>query len=317
MKRISILFAVLFALNANLHAVFFYSTGTSTYNTTAPGDVDGLNADAIWNLEGNFGSFLGTPISSQYFITAKHIGGSIGDSITFSAGANAGTYLTVDYEDSPTTDLRIWKISGTFVEFAELYTDADEAGKSLIVFGRGTQRGAEYLGPSSDLRGWVWGTADGVKRWGENTVAGYANSGSLLAATFSSSGGPNEAMLSVGDSGGAVFIQDDGIWKLAGINYAVSGAFYSNTGVNGSGVEAGLFNQNSLYSSNVNSGFNPLSSSAGPGLFYATRISQEEDWILSVIPEPSSAALCVAGVFMMFAGWRSRSRLAGTPRHRV
>lgn len=270
-----------------LQAVFFYDTGDPSHNTTAPGVVDGVNADGIWGLQGNFGSFLGTPIAPQYFITAKHIGGSIGQNITFGAGtANEGTYVTVSYEDSPTTDLRIWKISGTFVEFAELYTGSNEAGKELIVFGRGRQRGDAYLGPGGeeDLRGWRWGTADAVKRWGENVVAGYANSGSLLGATFSDTPGVNEAMLSVGDSGGAVFIQDESTWKLAGINYAVSGSYYSNTGVNGSGVQAGLFDQTGIYSSINNTGF--AMSPSSPGLFYATRISQEQTWIASVIPEP-------------------------------
>jgi len=288
---IGLVFSVFLFLQP-LHAVFFFSDGDPSKNTTAPGVVDGLNADDVWGLQGSFGSFLGTPIASQYFITAKHIGGSIGQSITFGAGtANEGSYVTVDFEDSPTTDLRIWKISGTFVQFAEMYTDSNEAGKELIVFGRGRQRGEEYLGPggSEDLRGWEWGAADGVKRWGENVVAGYANSGSLLGATFSSSGGSNEAMLSVGDSGGAVFIQDDSTWKLAGINYAVSGSYYSNTGVNGSGVQAGLFDQTGIYSSTNNTGF--ALSSSGPGLFYSTRISQEQTWIASVIPEPTVTGL--------------------------
>lgn len=291
---------LLFGLASSARAVFFYSTGSSTFNTTAPGSVGGLNADNVWNLQGEFGGFLGTPISDQYFVTAIHIGGSIGQTINFGAGANFGTYTTVSYTDSPTTDLRIWKISGTFVEFAELYTSSDEVGKDLIVFGRGTQRGVQYEGPlgPTDVRGWAWGTGDSVKRWGENTVSGTANSGTLLGAQFNATGG-NEAMLSVGDSGGAMFIQDGGVWKLAGINYAVSGAYYSNTGVAGSGVQAGLFNQTALYSSDVNSGF--TLGASGPGAFYSTRISQEQPWIASVIPEPATCGLLLFGGTVLLA----------------
>jgi len=297
-----------FGLASSAQAVFFYSTGSSTYNTGVPGAVDGLNADDAWNLQGQFGNFLGTPISDQYFITAKHIGGSIGQSITFGAGANVGSYVTASFTDSPTTDLRIWKISGTFAQFAERYTASDEVGKNLIVFGRGTQRGAQYIGPlgPTDGRGWAWGAADQVKRWGINTVTGTQNSGSLLSANFDSIGG-NEAMLSVGDSGGGVFIQDGGVWKLAGINYAVSGAYYSNTGVTGSGVQAGIFNQSGLYSSNANSGFG--FALPGPGAFYPTRISQEETWIGSVVPEPGACGLLLLGGAFLLGFRRLRGSL--------
>lgn len=281
--------------------IIFYSNGDASHNTTAPGIIDGADASIAWDLQGNFAGCLGTPIAPNYFITARHIGGSIGQTISFSDGLNAGLYTTVAFYDSPISDLRIWEISGTFNEFAELYTNSDEAGKNLVVFGRGTQRGAEYHGPlgDSDIRGWQWGAADGVKRWGENNVAGFTTSGSLLVATFSSTGGTEEeATLSVGDSGGAVFIQDGGTWKLAGINYAVSGAYYSNTGESGSGVRAAIYDQSSLYNSANNvTFFGPL---AGPGLFYSSRISFETAWIDSIIPEPSTTTMLLGALMILW-----------------
>src|SRR5690606_20786948 len=56
-------------------------------------------------------------------------------------------YTTVSYTDSPTSDLRIWKVEGVFPAYAELYTNNDELGKSLVVFGRGTQSGEEIYVP--------------------------------------------------------------------------------------------------------------------------------------------------------------------------
>jgi len=47
----------------------------------------------------------------------------------------------------------------------------------------------------------------------------------LLKLTFSRNGLTNEGALSGGDSGGGVFINDSGKWKLAGINYLVDGPF--------------------------------------------------------------------------------------------
>jgi len=274
-----------------LSAVMFHSTGSTTHNTTTPGTVDGLSADAIWDNQGSFGSFLGTPIASNFFITSKHIGAA-GTAITFAGGANVGTYNTIASFDSPTLDLTIWQISGTFLSFVPLYTSSDEVGKNLLVIGRGTQRGADYIGPDSVLRGWNWGAGDGVKRWGQNTVS--ATNSSVIAADFSTTG-PNEAMLSVGDSGGAVFIQDAGVWKLAGINQAVSGAFYSNTNTSGSGTQSAIFNEQNLFSSADNVTFaGPLAT--GSGLFVAARISSDQAWIASVIPEP-------AVIWLILAAW--------------
>lgn len=49
-----------------------------------------MYANSGWQYEGQFGSFLGTVIASNYFITAKHIGGSVGDTFVFS-GVNYTT----------------------------------------------------------------------------------------------------------------------------------------------------------------------------------------------------------------------------------
>jgi len=314
MKRFYLLSFFWFFFLSQSQAVMFYSTGDSTHNTTTPGVVDGLSANNIWDLQGSFGSFLGTPIASNYFITAKHIGAA-GTSITFAPGsANAGTYNVINSFNSPNTDLTIWQVSGSFAAFAPLYRANTELNNNLIVFGRGTQRGTDYLDGASALRGWNWGTGDNVARWGRNVVSATPNGGAgfgrLLQSTFSSTGVTDEAMLSVGDSGGAVFMQDGGLWKLAGINYAVSGSYYSNTGVALSGTEAAIYNQIGLFSSGDNTTFNgPLG--AGSGSFFATSISGDQDWIDTIIPvpEPSvNALLFLAAAVGVFHFYRRRAR---------
>lgn len=283
----------------------FFDNGSSTHNTATPGIVDGLNASRPWNLQGRFGNFLGTPISANHFITAKHIG-QPSTTITFSAGANAGNYTIVGAPaNSPNNDFRIWTISGMFLDFAPLYTTNDEVGKNLLVIGRGTQRGAEYIGPNLAVRGWNWGGADNVQRWGRNSVTSTYSGGNYLLSTFSPTSGVDEAMLSDGDSGGAVFIQSAGTWKLAGINYAVSGPFYSNNGTTGSGTASAIYNESGLYFSDKNVTFGgPLGS--GQGVFIASRVSTDQAWIASVIPEPSTyAMLIVAGGFAVLGFRRS------------
>src|SRR5450759_1250386 len=70
---------LLSALPAN--AVLFYFTGDTNYNTTAPATRSLTNSG--WQYQGAWAGFSGTVISSNGFITARHIGGSVGQSFSF------------------------------------------------------------------------------------------------------------------------------------------------------------------------------------------------------------------------------------------
>ncbi|NBR84089.1 MAG: hypothetical protein EBT61_01080 [Verrucomicrobia bacterium] len=295
-------------------AVLFYGTGDPSFNTTAP--TGGL-LDSGWQYQGTWGGSLGTAIAPDLFVTAKHLGGSVGDTFTY----GGTTYQTTAVYDSPASDLRVWRVNGTFATYAPLYRDgsASALSQSAVVFGRGTQRGSEVT-VSGQLKGWTWGTTDQVQRWGQNTVDGVtvggASLGNLLRLGLSATGGANEAHLSSGDSGGAVFLQSGGTWKLAGINYSVDGQF-SLTGVNGSGFNAAIFDARGLYfGSDGNwqliNGANPVESS-----FYATSISDNLsflDALITPVPEPGVIAWlgCVACA-VLFAWETRRRRLRPTP----
>jgi hypothetical protein len=276
--------------------VVFFSTGDPSYNTTPP---EGALVDSGWQQEGFWGDFLGTAIGPQYFITASHIGGEIGDPFFL----NGTAYTTDAFFKDPASDLIIWRICGRFPASASAYTNSDEVGKSLVVFGRGRQRGepVNVAGLSgNELKGWLWGVPDRVKRWGENRVESIVDGdtiytltpspgvrvGELLTATFDAGGGTNESHLSQGDSGGGVFIEDGSTWKLAGINYAVDGSY--NTSTNGPGFDAAIFDQTGLYiEEEDNWKLIPDLPPPKPGAFYATRISAHIDWINSVLALPT------------------------------
>ena len=68
-RCIALLCAVMLVSHA--HAILFYDTGDPTHNNSAPA---GSLANSGWQYEGYFGSYLGTMIAPQYFITAQHIG---------------------------------------------------------------------------------------------------------------------------------------------------------------------------------------------------------------------------------------------------
>src|SRR6266536_2584054 len=275
-------------------AVLFYSTGDVNYNTTAPA---GSLKDSGWQFEGLWGGFLGTPIAPKYFITARHIGGSVGDLFVL----NGVPYATTAVFDDPDSDLRIWRICGSFPLFAPLYTETNEVDQSFVVIGRGTRRGdpvttTNLLG-TLNTNGWHWDGSlyDGVVRWGENVVTGIANAdgllgnglGELLQATFDADVGANECHLSSGDSGGAVFLRDGATWKLAGINYAVDGPY--NMTDSGPGFDAAIFDAGGLYQRDATNHWilTPDLPISQPGSLYATRISARSTWINSILNGPT------------------------------
>lgn len=294
----------------NCGAVLFHGTDDPSHNTSAPG---GIFADSGWQHQGMYGAFLGTIIAPQYFITAQHFG-TQGGTFTHSGIFNGGSDVTYNidsavnggagYWDISGTDLRIFKVQEYFPAYAPLYAGSLETGMTMVTMGRGGPRGAEVLA-GGNLHGWMYGAPDGIARWGSNTVGGIYSSalGDLLAASFSAGGTAEEATLSVGDSGGGVFVNDGGVWKLAGVNYSIDGRFdTNNTTGDASEFDAALFDRGGFYQGSDASGwaFIPDLPLDNPSSMYASRISTNAAEIMSiaVVPEPRSALLvALAGLW--------------------
>lgn len=279
-------------------------------NTTVT--LDSIAHDA-WNLQGNWHTYLGTPISPNHFITAAHVGGNAevpfyyrGQFYTIDASYGTNGVVT-----SPDHDLAIWKVTQAFPAYAELYNKSDEVGKHLVVVGRGASRGDNvYLG--TELKGWLWGVQDAVQSWGENDVTsivnGGAGAGQLLRFTFDRDGGANEAHLSVGDSGGGLFINDNGTWKLAGINFGTDGPFAYDAGATVS--PATLLDKGGLYEFiNNEYVFHRDMVFDKPTAAYATRISSNLGFISQTLaadgtitiglPEPTTALLLLSPLTLL------------------
>lgn len=314
-------FALLWLSATPCRAVVFYDTGDSSHNITAP---TGAFVDSGWQYEGTYGSYLGTMIAPQYFITAQHFGTqgtTFTQSSIFSGGADV-TYnidTTVNggtgYWDIMGTDFRIFKVQEYFSTYAPLYTGSLEVGMIMEINGRGGPRGADVL-VGATLHGWEAGVADGVARWGSNTVSGVYSSaiGDLLMASFSASGTTEEATLSNGDSGGGVFIKDGGIWKLAGVNYSIDGRFDTNNIVgDGSDFDAALFDRGGLYQGSDSFGwsFTPDLPLDNPSSMYASRVSTSADAIMAItmVPEPGSALLMMLALSLGLMQRRRVTRL--------
>ncbi len=298
----SIILVSLGAACASSHAVIFSSTGDPSFNTTAP---TGELAGSGWQYLGIWQKVLGTPIGPEHFLTSSHVGGAPGDVFSF-GGVD---YVADSFTHVPGSDLYIWHVTTPFPLWAPLYMGDDEAGREIVVFGRGTQRGnAVYA--DSELRGWLWGDGDQVLRWGTNTVERIgqpeANFGELLIADFDFGLeiSPTEGMLSSGDSGGPVFLQDDdGVWKLAGVNYSVSGNYYADEAGDGEFIGA-LFETSGFFLRDGQE-YTPAS---GPSEFYSTRISAHQEFILAIVPEPSVWLSASMGGFAFLARRRRSNR---------
>ncbi len=290
---------VLFLSVEAAQAIIFYDTADPAHNReSAPG---GGLAGSGWQYQGEYKAFLGTMISPRHFITAIHIGkGSttFTHRTWFSGAASDRVYHInpnfnggIGAKDLPGTDLRIFEVYGDFPGYAPLFDGSNELGKQVVMMGRGRSRGAEVLF-SGATRGWRWLPADGRARWGTNTVDRIGNLGAkgpMLLTDFDDAAGSEECQPAAGDSGGGVFIRSGGVWKLAGILYAVDGNYDRNsTCGDGTEFSAAMFDAGGFYLGKDNGSCDDWTLiTAGNDLdesrAYASRISEHEGAIRATI----------------------------------
>jgi hypothetical protein len=260
-------------------------------NLSAP---TGEYAGRGWEFTGRWGGFLGTPIAPHYFVTAKHLGGAVGQKLFYRGAA----YTAVESLPCPDSDLAVWRVAETFPAWAPLYTKNDEMGKPIFVTGCGTARGVPVRTREGKLRGWRWGADDHRQSWGINRVSGimsYTMPGAqwkneIISFAFDEDGPPNEGIVSGSDSGGAVFIRDtDGVWKLAGIIYGVDSTHFSPMEASKDASPAALFDARGLYEKVRQTGemhyHDPLRPNPEPTTAGATRISSSLPFLRQVVPD--------------------------------
>ena len=91
--------AVVFLVVCTASAVILFDTADPSVNITAP---SAALSGSGWQYEGDWGSFLGTPISPSFFVSAGHIF-MAGSGLSF--GGN--TYPLVGSYSQPGSDLLI------------------------------------------------------------------------------------------------------------------------------------------------------------------------------------------------------------------
>jgi len=135
----------------------------------------------------------------------------------------------------------------------------------------------------------------GTRSWGTNTfdqIVDDPDAGPQIAYDFDFDGtGTDEGILSIGDSGGPVFMQEGGVWKLAGIHYAVETPF--NTTDSGDGFNAAVFDKGGLYVRSDPSTWTYLNPTPGnqPAFSFSTSVPAGSAWIASIVPEPATGSI--------------------------
>lgn len=289
-RRIGAMAAIGLASSFPAWGIITYGTDAAAHNTTPP---TGALAGSGWQWQGPWGGLLGTAISPDHFITVAHAGGATGRDFVLDGKHHTAVSVCI----AQGADLQIWKVAGTITSFARRYTGTAERGKTAVVIGRGTTRGEAIMGEGTfgqELKGWYWGGGDNAMRWGTNVVSSVVDStgktvtgraglaGDRIRCTFDGGAGADEATLSVGDSGGALFLQDAGTWKLAGLLSAVESTI--RLSADGPDVSAAIFDLGGLYVPTSGGWVKvPDQFAKQPTAFSAARVSGNEAWIASVL----------------------------------
>lgn len=261
-------------------------TGGATNNTVAPSNGAPWNYVARIDENNASGVYLGY----GYILTANHVVGALA-----SASINGSVYA-IDQSYVPLqiggADIKLLRIIGDpgLAPLALIGSKDGDTGKDATFIGWGVGQGGEI--PN---QGWYWGDdSTRRQRWGLNTTgSNYATFQglSMLTTTFdrpgmlgSGSFGDDEFTLTLGDSGGGLFIKYGNTWKLAGIASAVEipgQALYDKD-------SSALFDQ--------------------PEIAVYTPVKLYRDEILSSIPEPSAGCLGLAGAAALLGRMRLRRR---------
>jgi hypothetical protein len=228
MRRIAAVLALALCATLPARAVLIDS-GDGTGNTTKPSDDPG------WSNSGLRGGLNGVYLGYGWVVTAAHVGfGPVTlDDIVYPPVP--GSYVAILHTPSVYADLTVFRIDPypRALPPLEIPTSTVPVGADAMLIGWGQLRGAatQWMGRS----GWLW-APNSVKRWGTNLVGASLEPGPPVNATnlylggtttrslvvdFSEGAPGHEATVTVGDSGGALFVRDASVWKLGGISFAL------------------------------------------------------------------------------------------------
>ena len=243
-------------------------------NSTAELAPPGLNWDYVYNYK----NASAVAVDPFWILTAGHVADDAGDG-SLIIDSTTYTQQEIVYHDS--ADLALVRYDKALPGFFPLYTGSFPTSPppqklSVLLVGYGH---TGTVSPDSWTDG---GSGNGTKRWGSQIIdrsqTVIYDAGGLVGLTtnngvwmdFSQTDTPNEAGVGVYDSGGGTFYNENGTWKLAGINTEREGTEPDYTST------------------------------------FSISMPAYETWVSGVVPEPSSSVLLV-GMSVVF-GWIRRFR---------
>jgi hypothetical protein len=235
--------------------------------TTAEAAPPGLD----WSNVYNYKNSSAVAVGANWLLTARHVADDGGDG-SVSVDGTVYNQQEIVFHPSLSADLALVRYDKTFPGFYPLYTDGLLFSPKLnvLLVGYGTT-GSVYDAGWTDN-----GSGRGTRRWGTQEIHVTAIDGFYM--TFGLADTVYEAGLGDGDSGGGVFYDDGGVWKLAGIITK-------------------RVRVDELYTST-----------------FAIGMSDYADWIAVTIPEPAMIPLVgmgTLGLFLMRAGTRRKPQSCG------
>lgn len=274
---------------APLHALILYS-GLNSENLSAPDSEREAIFDAVasvCNSSGSSRNGSAVRIRGKYMLTARHVSTSSHvtfDGSTFWARDTAFTPITFD-----DVDLKLFKlIEDPGITEIELHSSdagddvssgfsggrppfnliSTEVTGTLVGWGRGSsENGSGFV--EGDDQTWTWANTYS-KRWGTNRIDSsttisdiddYDYSYTGLSIDLDSDAGTDEAGLAVHDSGSGIFVENDGIWRLAGIATLVTTDGSST--FSSSGQDNNFFVRISNYASEIEAAIPDLNTLSG------------------------------------------------------
>lgn len=224
-------------------------TANNTIAETNPFALTGFNWDYVYNYRG----CSAVAVDPYWIITAAHVGG--GSNLTI----NSTTYFQQETVYHPTADLALIRFDKALPGYYGRYSGSVYVGDDVLMVGYGN------TGTVSATTFTDSGKGKGIKRWGSNEIddMAWVNGVTLsYVATFTNGATLYEAGVGDKDSGGGSFINDNGTWKLVGVNFARG--------------------PSSPYTTD-----------------YMVAVPAYESWIAQTVPEPSTGVLLV-GIGIVF-----------------